>query len=171
MSIDTSANLFMKNIENPFFTIISKSIHVFFEPLVLIVISLLISAYLFYKKKKKEGIVFAASIAVMAVVLYLIKEIVDRVRPISSLIVETGSSFPSGHTLAAVVFFGLITYFLTRKKSSMNKVFYSVGILLILLTGFSRLYLSVHWFTDVLASFLLGGIILLAAIVILEKLK
>jgi undecaprenyl-diphosphatase len=81
------------------------------------------------------------------------KEVVERVRPMNAFIIENGFSFPSGHAVAATIFFTLIIYFFARKINSMvwRELFISASVLLIILTAISRLYLEVHWLSDVLA--------------------
>ncbi|MFA4960275.1 MAG: phosphatase PAP2 family protein [Candidatus Pacearchaeota archaeon] len=167
---DTALNLYMQSVENPLFTQISKFMDLTFDPLILIFLSLIISFYLFCKGSKKEGIVFSTSMIIMAILLQSLKEIFKRARPLNSLIIQEGYSLPSGHSMASIVFFGLIAYFISRKKSFNIKILSCVifGILT-LLTGLSRIYLRVHWTTDVLAGFLIGGIILAIAIIAIRR--
>ncbi len=76
--------------------------------------------------------------------------------------------FPSGHTTSYVVFFGYLTYLsLTYlKKSWLRNALVAVFISIIILVGPSRIYLHVHWFSDVLAAYLLGFSILILLILI-----
>ena len=86
------------------------------------------------------------------------------------LIEETEFSFPSGHALFAALIFGFLIY--VFKNEIKNKIirysFIIINILLMITISFSRLYLKVHWFSDVLAGFFLG-IFILTYIIILEK--
>jgi membrane-associated phospholipid phosphatase len=77
-------------------------------------------------------------------------------------------SFPSGHSIIAIAFYGLLFYFLIRnlKKHHLSS---AIGALLFVnFIGFTRIYLGVHYFTDVIAGFALGGMWLLLAISIVE---
>jgi undecaprenyl-diphosphatase len=170
MSLDIAINSFMQTIENPLFTQISKFIDFIFEPMLLIMVGLIISFYLFYKGLKKEGIVFTVSMIIMGGLMQLFKELFMRTRPLNSIISVSGYALPSGHATASIVFLGLIAYLIARNKSLQIKILsYVIAGIVILFTGLSRVYLRVHWMTDVLMGFLLGGIILLVGIIILEK--
>ena len=80
------------------------------------------------------------------------------------------ASFPSGHTTGAMAVYGFIAYAIARDLPSFRLQFetaYWTGVL-ILLVGFSRLFLGVHFLTDVLAGFLVGGFWLIAAFALAE---
>ena len=94
----------------------------------------------------------------------LSKEKFQRAKPLNTLIPETSFSRPSGHATIDVVFFGLITYLFITKKHKLTATLIST--LIILITGFTRLYLRVHWLTDVIAGLTLGTIILITSILI-----
>lgn len=91
-----------------------------------------------------------------------LKNIFQRSRPIfpQAFSVETGFGFPSGHTMISLAFYGVAAYIaLTFIKSRNWKVLTVTGALVIsVLIGFSRLYLGVHYLTDVLAGWAAGGL-------------
>jgi undecaprenyl-diphosphatase len=86
------------------------------------------------------------------------KHLVGRLRPLDGLIPETGLSFPSQHSLMAIIFFSLVIFLFTEKiKNKVLKyLFIFSNLFLIILIGFSRIYLRVHYFSDVMAGFALG---------------
>ena len=92
--------------------------------------------------------------------LWLVKQLVRRSRPeaANSLAFESGFSFPSGHTFVSVAFYGLATYFAVKGARGPAKILVVAGgIALIVAIGFSRIYLGVHWPSDVLGSFAGGA--------------
>ena len=172
MSIDIAVNLFMQTIQNPFLVAVSKFFDLVFDAVILILISLIISVYLFLKKKRTEAYVFFISMVIIGGFVELLKEIFMRSRPLNSVISATGYAFPSGHAAAAIVFFGLLAYIFFRNKSlRIKRTAYFFAAVLILLIGLSRIYLRVHWLSDVLGGFLVGGIVLIFGIIILQRKK
>lgn len=104
---------------------------------------------------------FFISITFGQVFVLFIKTLTNRDRPplTQALTFESTFSFPSGHTFLAFSFFGLLTYFFfSTAKNKILKIFYlTIGSLVILLVGISRIYLGAHWPSDVIASFLSGA--------------
>ena len=102
----------------------------------------------------------------------LLKRIIRRARPLDiALIEETGFSFPSGHSMVAFAFYGFIIYLIF--KSSLNKkikiLLITLFSLLILNIGLSRIYLGVHFTTDVLGGYVLGLLSLILFIELIYK--
>ncbi len=102
----------------------------------------------------------------------IIKHIVRRPRPnVLRLVEESGYSFPSGHSMVSMAFYGIIIY-LVYKNVSNKYLKWTLIILLsllILFIGFSRIYVGVHYFTDVASGFLLGLAYLIIYINIYNK--
>lgn len=115
---------------------------------------------LMYFKKQKEAIAFTCSIIFSGAVAYVAKMVFHRPRPLHALIVETDYSFPSGHATIAVAFYGFIALllFLHFKNRYTRIVICSVALFLILLIGISRLYLGVHYFSDIVGGYMVGTI-------------
>ncbi len=162
--IDNSVNNYISTIQTPSLVQVSKIIGQIFEPINVIVFSLILALILFVKKFKKESYLFVGAMFTGGVLEYLIKFLVGRARPENALISETLNSFPSGHALISLIFLGFLTYLILKNlKSETHKIILAfVMIILILFIGASRLILNVHWLSDVLGGWLLGlGILLL----------
>lgn len=101
-----------------------------------------------------------------------IKHIVRRHRPnVLRLVSESGYSFPSGHSMISVAFYGLVIYFVYKKINNkyLKWALISLLSLLILTIGFSRIYVGVHYFTDVVGGFFLALAYLIVYIYIYNK--
>ncbi len=105
--------------------------------------------------------------------VYLIKIFINRARPGADIAyyLEGSKSFPSGHSAIAMAFFGFVIYYLIHHiKGRNNKsLIIFCGMLLVALIGFSRLYLGVHYLSDVLGGFLLGALWLVAGMTFREQ--
>lgn len=92
---------------------------------------------------------------------FLLKEIFNRTRPLELFLVEQGGlSYPSGHSMVTMSMYLAIAYLITREERNprKKKKVYIIASGLILLMGISRLYLGVHWPTDVIGGFIIGYI-------------
>lgn len=104
---------------------------------------------------------------------YLGKLAFHRPRPEMAVYVENSFSFPSGHATIAVAFYGFLGYLLIRFTQSWNKkvnLFFTT-IIIIMAIGFSRIYLGVHYISDVWSGYLVGAMWLIIAISFSEWFK
>jgi len=115
------------------------------------VVLILITAFLFYVKKKNYLLISWLSLGLALLITWILKNLVARVRPEFGLVAEQGFSFPSGHTTAIFSVFPL----LYKHFKKFSYYWLGFGILILL----SRLYLGVHYFSDVIAGCLVGLII------------
>lgn len=105
----------------------------------------------------------------------LIKYLVARPRPSEPLVdvvrAESGYSFPSGHVMFYTIFFGFLMYMVIRYMPRGPKKSISFVLLgtIIVLVGISRIYLGAHWFSDVVAGYMVGLVFLAWAIEIIRS--
>lgn len=120
---------------------------------------ILVVLFLYVKKTRWDALKVTAIILSSRAVLYLLKFIHQRHRPPLPLIEQPDSySFPSGHSLSGLTYFGMLAY-ITYKRIENPLLRWIIIILLIslvLLIGFSRIYLRQHFASDVIAGFCLG---------------
>jgi undecaprenyl-diphosphatase len=120
----------------------------------------LLPAYFFIiyslaSKGRKTYAIFVFTLSVSGLLLGLVlKELLQRPRPLHKMVGAGGYSFPSGHSLGGFIFCGLVIFLVWKLKSGrMNKyLLYLVTAALGILIGLSRIYLHVHYATDVLGS-------------------
>jgi len=141
---------------------------------VIIILTVLIPSLIFILRKKKyyrPGLLIPANIAFGALFSQILKFIFRRPRPeVLRLIEETGYSFPSGHSMNSVIFYGFAAYLLVRYCRHRSKYLIAgiIGVLIVLI-GLSRIYLGVHYASDVLGGLLIGTGWLILAIRVSEK--
>lgn len=123
------------------------------SPIVLLTLLLMIVAF---APGRRPGGCCALNLVLVVLLNLIIKEIIQRPRPEGiNLVLETGFSFPSGHSMVAMAFFGLLIWLVwTYEENPRVKWFSCVCFALIIVAmGISRIYLGVHYATDVLGGF------------------
>ena len=103
---------------------------------------------------------------------FIVKNIIRRDRPIDiNLIIENGFSFPSGHSMVSFAFYGFIIYYVyCSHLSKLGKtIIISILTLLVLMIGLSRIYLGVHYASDVIGGFVLALVYLIIFIKYIYK--
>jgi membrane protein DedA with SNARE-associated domain/membrane-associated phospholipid phosphatase len=138
---------------------------------ILLPATLLIGAGLIWRRHLKTGLIWLSVVVSGTAVAYLVKNIYFSPRPEGLLNGPTSSSFPSGHTMLAMLVYGFLAFLMASSMQSTKRAFvYTPAGIIIGLVGLSRLYLGAHWLTDVLASLLLGlAFVLLGAIFYLSR--
>jgi undecaprenyl-diphosphatase len=123
------------------------------------VIVVILSLYFLHKRFWPELAMLLIGAGGGAIIWYTLTGVFDRVRPANQIgIVVTDPSFPSGHTISAVLCYGLLAYFFIPKMPSL---FWKWVVAIAALgtmgfIGFSRLYLGGHYLTDIVAGYALG---------------
>lgn len=160
---------FIFKIRNDDLTMVLKIITSLSNPLFLIVLSVVI---FFLIKSKKEKGYFVFNICFITLINQLLKYLIIRPRPsLNVLIQENGYSFPSGHAMASVAFYGYLIHLLWQSKWSKTYKYIGTVILIVLILAicFSRIYLGAHYTSDIIAGICLSLIHLIIYISILKK--
>jgi membrane-associated phospholipid phosphatase len=141
----------------------------------LIPANLLLIAYFLFIAHQNWFSIRIATIALSSLVLMLLlKNLFQRKRPLSPLLkAAKGLSFPSGHAIMAVTFYGLILYIVWHEVSIdwMRYTIASLLLVLIIWIGYTRVYLRVHYASDVLAGFIIGLLWLSISLVVLNRVE
>ena len=121
---------------------------------------ILLAIILFFTiKNKKVGLLISANLIIITILNQALKIIVQRPRPTEYRIInEAGYSFPSGHSMVSMAFYGFLIYLIYKNiKNKYLKISLIVILsLLIVMIGISRIYLGVHYTSDVCAGFLVS---------------
>jgi undecaprenyl-diphosphatase len=171
--IDVNVNSWSASIQMSSLTQIAEIVAYCFDTTPLLAASLLIATCLFYKNYKKNAFLLLGAMGGDAAIITAVKTLVHSERPLNGIMQDTGFSFPSGHVTSSVVFFGLLTYFVFQYWESSNRKTLSsmFSVAIAILVGFDRLYLNVHWFSDVLGGYLLGVFWLTFSILVFQYLE
>ena len=125
-------------------------------------------------KNKKIGISIITNLGIITILNQLLKRILQRPRPEEFRIInESGYSFPSGHSMISMAFYGHLIYLIYKYVKNKYLKWFLITILGILIVniGISRIYLGVHYTSDVLAGFLISISYLIVYISIVNKLE
>ena len=123
-------------------------------------------------KNKKIGLSILTNLVVIAGLNQVIKRILQRPRPTEyKIIEETGYSFPSGHSMVSMAFYGYLIYLIYKYVKNKYIKWISIIALSILICfiGISRIYLGVHYTSDVLGGFLLSISYLIIYVSVVNK--
>ena len=138
---------------------------------IFVVIPAALIVVIFYKANTRS-LALPVSMGVMFVANKLAKALVHRERPLADYhwMHESSYSYPSGHTTSAVVFYGMLAYLVYRSnlKKSVKITLITVLSLTILWIGFTRMVLSVHFFSDIIGGLIFGSFVNILVIMLAE---
>jgi len=156
--LDHQISLFVYSLRSPELTAVMFFITSFGDRILLILTALVIMIFSI-KNHKKEAVLFGVALAMGAIINGVFKEMAQRPRPaLAPLAIERTYSFPSGHAMNSFIFYALLSYFSYHffRNRKISLFISTTCALLIILIGFSRIYLGVHYFTDVIAGYFAG---------------
>ena len=155
--------LIKSNFVNNYFKIITKLA----DPIVLVILSIM--ALLL---NKRPLYYLVGLISVSTLLNSLLKQTIKRVRPINiNMIIEKGYSFPSGHSMASVSFYGFIIYLIYKSNlsSKLKLIVNTILSIIIISICLSRIYLGVHFASDVIVGVIISSSLILITTIIKEK--
>ena len=138
----------------------------------ILVIAVLV--FLLLKKWYAEAIFITIDVALMPILVFIFKHVYGRTRPsLPHLVVENGLSFPSGHASTSMMFYTCLMVLICQRLHS-RQMKWLVRVLVgmfIMLIGMSRIYLGVHYPTDILGGWLMSGSMLLMTYPIYDEVR
>ncbi len=162
-------NFLVKSLRNDSLTTIMKFITNLGSGLVLVLLSFTIFVIV---KNKRKGISIIINLFLISFINLILKILIQRPRPNGfNIINETGYSFPSGHSMVSTAFYGLLIYLSYKniKNKILRRSICIILFFLIVLIGISRIYLGVHYASDVIGGFFLSIAYLIIFIEIVPK--
>jgi len=172
---DSTVIYFIQGLESPAITSIMKIITFLGSSVFIILLSISI-LYFLYKvlNHRSELILFVAALIGSNILCVLLKLFFHRARPdLHRLIEISGYSFPSGHATNAMTVYGILAFILWRniRTKTGRSLLIIVSLIMILLIGISRIYLGVHFPSDVIAGYFTGGFWISTAIWYYQRYK
>ena len=155
---DLKIIIYIQSLENEYLTVFYKMITIIADTYQSAIITILLVTFLYFKKHYREALFLAITMTTCGLAMPLLKNIFSRERPNFYRLIEiSGYSFPSGHTTSATTMYLTLAIILLSIMKKLNKYFvFSIAVLGIVIIGSSRIYLGVHYPTDVMAGICLG---------------
>ena len=157
MRLDRAAYwLIVEHLRTPWLTPVMESFSALATPVSLVVLLLAVAAF---APGKRPGMCCAVTLVLVVVINQVLTFIIQRPRPDGfRLATASGFSFPSGHSMAAMAFFGLLAWLVWKYEADRRlRCLYATGFALVIaMIGVSRIYLGVHYASDVLGGFCLS---------------
>ncbi|MFY4776868.1 phosphatase PAP2 family protein [Metabacillus sp. RGM 3146] len=169
-SIDRTFSLSMEAVRTPLLNKFIIGVTELGSIVIMLPFLLLVLLVFLYKRKVIESIFLSAAFITVRLLNWILKGLYERLRPsFHPLVHESTYSFPSGHAMNSTVFYSFLCFLIIKMSplsETANRAIAVFTALFILLIGFTRIYLGVHYLTDVLAGFAVGT----AWVLILKKL-
>jgi undecaprenyl-diphosphatase len=173
---DLAATRFVQSLSSQFITSFMTLVSQGFTNIPAVVMVIACAVLIWWRLGRLEGIFMAAS-GVLSPIANLLKLLIEQPRPPASLIdiitPAGGLGFPSGHAFFAAMVLGMLIYFVLRYVTLQPLKWLLVAglIFIILLVGYSRVYLGDHWTSEVIASYMIASGFLLLLTVFYEQRK
>jgi membrane-associated phospholipid phosphatase len=168
--IDNVVELAVHSIDNHVMDVVMRGFTFMGSPFAVIPIALAVVIWAVRKKETRAAAAFVVVLVMTEALNVMLKHTFERPRPTLFQEIETlhSYSFPSGHAMAAAAIYGMMGVVVARLAPTHRRLLV-VGLpILILMIGISRIYLGVHWPSDVLAGFAAGAFIVLAGALTLD---
>ena len=162
---DLYLTLSLQSLDNHFLLLLMQWVSFVFGGWRSVLVVTFIGILVWWRIGRLEAILIAVA-GLLTLTNAALKLAIKRPRPSGELVQvlshEQGNGFPSGHAFFSILVLGLLAYFIfiNMKNRILRKLFLAGLIVLILLTGVSRVYLGVHWPSDIVGGYLIGGTLL-----------
>lgn len=143
------------------------------NPHTMVAIAIITFVILCWRRYYQEAKIFVIDCLGGVILSYGLKLVFSKPRPNlwQSAIEETSFSYPSGHALGSTILYGFLAYILATRYPQFAWLIYAFAVLLIAAIGLSRLYLGVHWPTDIIAGYCIGFLWVMFCVTMLKLQK
>ncbi len=157
-AFDETILLWINKFANPVMDQVMLTLTRLGDPEIVVPLTCIGVVWLWWRWRWRIAAIFAINCIGGALLSTGFKLIFGKERPAlwSQLITENSYSFPSGHALGSMVLYGFLAYLLVQRFQSHRWLIYGIATLLIGSIGLSRIYLGIHWPTDVVAGYSIG---------------
>ena len=155
----------LQSLQNGFLLSLMRGISFIFGSWRQALVMAFIAVLVWWRIGKREAVLILAG-GLFSLLVIALKIVIGRPRPAADLVkilsLEQDNGFPSGHAISAILILGLTAYlsYINVKNHTARTIILAGLITLILLIGISRVYLGVHWPSDVVGGYLIGGTLL-----------
>ena len=169
LNTDLSVNKLMRELRNAPADDIMIGITMLGDWPVMTALAAAMTAWLFLRRSWRAGLAVLAAVVAARIFVFVLKYGIQQARPFELYPDATSFAFPSGHTAIATVTLGVLAVLVSYSMGRWGRalVFAACGIAVVAI-AYSRLYLGVHWLSDVLGGFLFGAVVTAAFGVALE---
>lgn len=171
--MDQTVELAVHSLDTPVLDVVMRAFTFLGSPMAVIPIALAVIAWAVKRKETRAAVALVVVLIMTEALNVMLKHTFERPRPMLFQEIETlhSYSFPSGHAMAAAAIYGMMGVVASRlTKRRARPLLVVVLPVLIAMIGVSRVYLGVHWPSDVLAGFAAGAFIVLAGAIALDGL-
>ncbi|MCL1965940.1 MAG: phosphatase PAP2 family protein [Candidatus Bathyarchaeota archaeon] len=173
-SIDNTVNLWAATIHTDTATLLAKGIHYAFDTITIVAATIVIAGFLLIKGRKIQSLLLIAATGGNALLVAATKTITQVARPENQVLHNESFAYPSGHCAGAIILIGLLTYYAWLKwgnRQQTKMVLTTIFSLIVTFVSIDRIYLNVHWLSDVIGGCLLGMFWLSFCIIFYAHLK
>lgn len=171
--MDQTVELAVHSLDTPVLDVVMRAFTFLGSPVAVIPIALGVIAWAVKRKETRAAVALVVVLVMTEVLNVMLKRTFERPRPTLFQEIEAlhSYSFPSGHAMAAAAIYGMMGVVASRLTTRRERALLVVGLpVLIAMIGISRVYLGVHWPSDVLAGFAAGAFVVLAGAIALDGL-
>jgi undecaprenyl-diphosphatase len=168
-ALDLMINTEVHQIFRPKLTILMKVFTEIGDKYILSFLFLFLIILLYSKNKKNDILIILFSSILGFLSTISIKSIIERNRPENAQVFESTFSFPSAHATMSTIFFLFLAYYISNKFPKIKFLIWTICFLFFLIISFSRIYLNVHYLSDVIAGIFLATFYFSTGILIFSK--